>query len=120
MVAKLQSVQNGAARIIVRLGKHEHISPVLKELYWLPVELRIVYRIYFLTFKCVHGLGPKFIYKNYWMVYKSNTSLLSSTDEIRLSLARYNMKSYGLRSSLFVVPSGRQGISIFKTKLNTH
>ncbi|CAH3191207.1 unnamed protein product, partial [Porites evermanni] len=66
LVAKLQSVQNGAARIIVRLGKHEHISPVLKELYWLPVELRI----------------------NYWMVYKSNTSLLSSTDEIRLNLAR--------------------------------
>ena len=30
-------------------------------LYWLPVELRIVYRIYFLTFKCVHGLGPKYL-----------------------------------------------------------
>ena len=61
LVAKLQNVQNGAARIIVRLGKHEHISPVLKELYWLPVELRIVYRIYFLTFKCVHGLGHKYL-----------------------------------------------------------
>ena len=40
--AKLQNVQNCDARIIVRPGKLEHISPVLKELYWLPVELRIV------------------------------------------------------------------------------
>ena len=61
LVAKLQNVRNGAARIVVRLGKHEHISPVLKELYWLPVELRIVYRIYVLTFKCVHGLGHKYL-----------------------------------------------------------
>ncbi|CAH3046084.1 unnamed protein product, partial [Porites lobata] len=67
LVAKLQNVQNGAARIIVRLGKHEHISPVLKELYWLP---------------------PLIIYKNYWMVYKSNASLRSFTDAIRLNLAR--------------------------------
>ena len=57
-VAKLQNVQNGAARIIVRLGKLGHISPVLKELYWLRVELRIVYRINFLTLKCIHGLTP--------------------------------------------------------------
>ena len=59
--AKMQNVENGAARIIVRPGKLEHISPVLKELYWLPVELRIVYRIYVLTFKCVHGLGHKYL-----------------------------------------------------------
>ena len=34
LVAKLQNVQNAAARIIVRLGKHDHITPVLKELQW--------------------------------------------------------------------------------------
>ena len=57
-VSKLQNVQNGAARIIVRLGKLGPISPVLKELYWLRVELSIVYRLNFLTFKCIHGLTP--------------------------------------------------------------
>ena len=31
---QLQLVQNGAARSIARPGKHGHISPVLKELYW--------------------------------------------------------------------------------------
>ncbi len=31
-VKKLQRVQNTAARIIARQGKHDHISPVLRDL----------------------------------------------------------------------------------------
>ena len=50
LVVKLQNVQNATARIIVTLGKHDNITPVLKELHWLPVELRIVYKIYCLVF----------------------------------------------------------------------
>jgi len=34
---RLQSVQNTAARLITRIGRREHISPVLQELHWLPV-----------------------------------------------------------------------------------
>ena len=36
---KLQRVQNFAARIITGTKKHEHISPVLRELNWLPIHL---------------------------------------------------------------------------------
>ena len=61
LVAKLQKVQNGDARIIVRLGKHEHMSPVLKEIYSLYWLLRIVYKINFLTFKCIRGLAPWYL-----------------------------------------------------------
>ena len=52
---RLQNVQNVAARIIVRLGKNDHITLVLKELNWLLVDLRIVYYINLLTFKYIHG-----------------------------------------------------------------
>ena len=37
----LQSVQNAAARLITRTGLHEHITPVLRELHWLPVRRRV-------------------------------------------------------------------------------
>ena len=65
------------------------------------------------------------------MVYKSNTSLPSFTDDgISLNLARYNMKSYGLRSFSVggtkpwnELPSELRAIdsilSIFKIKLKT-
>ena len=51
---RLQNVQNVAARIIVRLGKHDHITLALKELHWLLVDLRIVYNINSLTFKYIN------------------------------------------------------------------
>ena len=65
-----------------------------------------------------------------WIVYKSNTSLRSSTDAIRLNLPRYNMNSYGLQSFSVCgpklwneLPSEIRAIdsilSIFKTKLKT-
>ena len=73
---------------------------------------------------------PLIIYKNYWIVYKSKASLRSFTDAIRLNLARYNMKSYGLRSFSVCgpklwneVPSELRrihSISTFQTKLKTH
>lgn len=51
---RLQNVQNVTARIIVRLGKNDHITLVLKELHWLLVDLRIVYNINLLTFKYIN------------------------------------------------------------------
>ena len=36
--SKLQSIQNFAARIATSTRKYEHITPVLKQLKWLPVE----------------------------------------------------------------------------------
>jgi len=37
-LAKLQRVQNTAARLIARRKKYDHITPVLIELHWLPVK----------------------------------------------------------------------------------
>ena len=42
-IAKLQSVQNAAARIIAGLKKRDHITETLRDLHWLPVEERIVF-----------------------------------------------------------------------------
>ncbi|CAH3167738.1 unnamed protein product, partial [Porites evermanni] len=44
-IAKLQRVQNAAARLILGIGKFSHIKPALYELHWLPVSLRIDYKI---------------------------------------------------------------------------
>jgi len=44
-IAKLQRVQNAAARLILGVGKFSHITPALYELHWLPVYLRIDYKI---------------------------------------------------------------------------
>ena len=37
LIAKLQRLQNSAARIVSRTRKYEHITPVLIKLHWLPI-----------------------------------------------------------------------------------
>ena len=58
---RLQSIQNQAARMITRKGKSEHITPILKDLHWLPVRFRIRYKILLLVYKCLHGGGPSYL-----------------------------------------------------------
>ena len=43
-VAPLQRVQNAAARLVVRLGPRDHVTPTLKERHWLWIEQRMVFK----------------------------------------------------------------------------
>ena len=57
----LQRLQNYAARVICKVSKYDHITPILKELHWLPVQARIEYKLLTLTFKCVHDKAPTYL-----------------------------------------------------------
>ena len=41
----LQRVQNAAARLVAGIGTWDHITPVLRSLHWLPIKLRIQYKL---------------------------------------------------------------------------
>ena len=61
LIHKLQLVQNSAARLVCRKRKHDHVTPLLRHLHWLPVKYRIMYKINLLTFKCIHGIAPQYL-----------------------------------------------------------
>ena len=54
-ISQLQLCQNNAARMLSLRRKFDHITPVLKDLHWLPVEQRIEYKVLLLTYKALHG-----------------------------------------------------------------
>ena len=58
---KLQKVQNMAAKILTLRWKYEHITPILQELHWLPVEHRITYNILLTTHRALNGKAPQYI-----------------------------------------------------------
>ena len=60
-LAKIQRVQNAAARLILNESKFCHKTPLLKQLHWLPVTHRIRFKLLLMTFKAVHGLTPQYI-----------------------------------------------------------
>ena len=60
---RLERIQNKAARLITHTRKSDHITPVLRDLHWLPVGSRITYKILLLVFKCLHDLAPSYLSK---------------------------------------------------------
>ena len=50
-IAKLQRVQNAAARLIFKDSSFCHITPLLRQLHWLPVHYRIIFKILLIAFK---------------------------------------------------------------------
>jgi len=44
--------------------KYDHITPVLRDLHWLPVRHRIDFKVAMTVFKCIHGLAPQYLADN--------------------------------------------------------
>jgi hypothetical protein len=58
----LQSVLNGAARLVARRRKYDHISDAMRvDLHWLPISQRIEFNICTYVYKCIHGLAPSYL-----------------------------------------------------------
>ena len=60
-IARLQHVQNFAARIISGTRKFDHITPVLKTLRWLPVKTQLYLRDSIYAFKCMTDRAPGYL-----------------------------------------------------------
>ena len=58
---KLQRVMNASARLIFCAPKHCHITPLLQQLHWLSIRLRIEFKILLITFKVLQGSTAKYL-----------------------------------------------------------
>ena len=85
LLQRLQYVQNAAARLVTRTGQCEHITPVLRELHWLPVRRRIKFKITTLVFKELNGLAPPYLVDDCNLV---SDDIHRDTDYVQLSPSR--------------------------------
>ena len=61
LVDRLQSVQNGAARLIFTAPRRDHVQPLLRSLHWLRVPERISFGLAVLVYRCLHGSAPGYL-----------------------------------------------------------
>ena len=94
-INRLQSVLNTAARLVTLTRKYDNITPVLKELHWLPVEFRIQYKIILQVFKSLNGLAPKYLSDK--LQLKKNHGLRSDNKKL-LKIPTSRLKTYGDRA----------------------
>lgn len=127
-IDKLKRIQNAAARVVARIPKHEHISPVLKQLHWLPITQRIQYKIALLIFKCLNDLAPEYLAS--LITIKENTRQLRSSSKNLLVIPKTRTVSFGDRSFMFAAATlwntlpeqtkTTDSLSTFKRELKTH
>uniref|UniRef100_A0A8C6XR48 Reverse transcriptase domain-containing protein n=1 Tax=Naja naja TaxID=35670 RepID=A0A8C6XR48_NAJNA len=60
-IRRLQLVQNAAARAVMGVSRFSHVSPLLRCLHWLPVALRVRFKVLTLTYKVLHDMGPYYL-----------------------------------------------------------
>ena len=129
LMNKLQTVQNTAARIITRTSKYDHVTPVLRELHWLPIQCRIEYKILTHTYKALNDQSPVYM-KNMLEIYKPSRNLRSLNNALTLVIPKSRTVRYGDRSFQTAaaklwnsLPSGIRSIDTldsFKKSLKTH
>ena len=82
-LTKHQRVQRVAARLVCSVPRHEHVTPSLISLHWLPIRFRINFKIAMFAFKCIHGQAPSFL-KNLIAIKKSTRHNLRSSSVFQL------------------------------------
>ena len=60
-ISRLQRIQNASARIIKCAKRSDSISRLLQDLHWLPVHLRVKFKILLTMYKCVNGSAPDYL-----------------------------------------------------------
>ena len=58
---RLQKIQNWAARLIDGAMRYSHATPLLKKLHWLPIGVRVEFKIRLLTHRALNGQAPDYI-----------------------------------------------------------
>ena len=88
---KLQAVQNFSARIICASRKFDHVTPLPKELYWLPIKSQLYLRDAVLAFKCMTGSAPTYLSSKF--LTRSEVSGRATRSSQLLYIPLYKSKS---------------------------
>ena len=98
-IQRLQYVLNSAVTLS---RKNDHISPVLMELHWLPVEQRVEFKIILYTYKVVNSMAPVYLHKllDFYIPGRS----LRSGNMLLLKTQSHNLKSYGFNLTFSMCP----------------
>ena len=117
-----------AARLVTGSNKYDHITPLMKQLHWLPISQRIIYQIVLITYKSLNGSAPHYI-NNMLKPYTPSANLRSLSKGL-LTIPSVKLVNYGERSFSYAAPKlwnelpeyirKSETLPIFKTRLKTH
>ena len=128
-IIPLEKLQNRAARLIAKLDKFAHTTPLFKEYHWLPIKERIDYKVLVMVFKVRTGLAPSYL-DGLLETYQSHRSGMRKSSRPELVNPVPKTDTYGPRPFSVAGPllwnsipdtlKNSPSISVFKKRLKTY
>ena len=125
----LQKVLNAEARVTCLIPRFAHITPVLRELHWLPVKFRVEFKIALLVFKTLNGLALQYLSELLGVKPRTRYSLRSDSETL-LVIPKVTRKTFGDRAFFHAGPTvwnalpsslrNCRNIDCFKVQLKTY
>ena len=94
LIRRLQSVQNAAPPRGVR--RRDHITSTLRQLHWLSVRQRVLFKIAVLAFQCLAGQAPSYLADDCQLISDARPRRLRSSDSLTCAVRR-TQNTYGDR-----------------------
>ena len=104
-IAKLQRIQNIAARVVLNRGKYDSATSCLEELHWLPIKYRIGYKIITLVHRGLHKAAPPYLTRLVNYHIPKQKGLCSEEDTSKLEIPRTTKKTFAARSFSVLGPT---------------
>ena len=83
-INRIQSVQNAAVGFIAGARKYDHVTPLLLEIHWLPIEQRVLFKLGVTMFKIVYNMAPTYLFQYAKPSLSSSSLRLRSADDSQL------------------------------------
>ena len=96
-IARLQRIQNSAARLVMRKSKRVSGTALLRSLHWLPVKARIEYKIASLCHQCLNNKRVPSYLNGLISTYAPQRALRSA-DSSLLVVPRFSLQTCGMRA----------------------
>ena len=122
--AMLQTVQKFAAQIVSGTRKFDHVTPILKQLQWLPIIKQLAVRDATMVFKCWNGLAPPYLCQKFKTRSEVRNCNTRNRDRLHIPLCRMaaGQRSFTFRGQKLwnSLPDEFQSITnldVFKVKI---
>ena len=91
------------AKLVCKKGKFDSNTDCLKHLHWLPVRLRISYKILSIVHKCMYGKAPEYL-KVLINVRKFPRKTRQAVDKTLQAVPLFKKKTFAARSFAYAGP----------------
>ena len=88
-IQHLQKIQNFAATLVLLAPRHQHSTPLLEKLHWLPISERIKYKVACMCFSAINGSGLAYLSE---LLHVYTRTLRSSSETHMLKIQQYKRR----------------------------